>query len=136
VKTYESSTATLRALLAHPSLQRDAVDRTFDALADANADARELDEAVRSGMDVAVGVDVSADDEDEIKAELAALEAEAMADARIKEDKDTQQPMAMAATRRESVSEAVPQRNPEQIGTTRDLADAPERRPEQPVLAE
>ena len=137
MKTYESSTATLRALLAHPSLQRDAVDRTFDALADANADARELDEAVRSGMDVAVGVDVSPDDEDDIKAELAALEAEAKADARIKEDKDTQQPAAMAATHRESVPDAAPQRSPEQIGTG-DLADAdaPERRPEQPVLAE
>jgi charged multivesicular body protein 7 len=135
VKTYESSTATLRALLAHPSLQRDAVDRTFDALADANADARELDEAVRSGMDVALGVGVvSPDDEEDIKAELAALEAEAKADARIKEDKDTQQPVAMAATRRESVSDTAP-RSPEQIGT-RDPADAPERRPERPVPAE
>jgi hypothetical protein len=107
------------------------VERTFDALAGANEDARGLDEAVRSGMDVALGVDVSPDDEDEIKAELAALEAEAKADARIMED--TQQPVAMAATRRESVSDAA-QRSPEQIGTG-DLADAPERRPEQ-VLAE
>ena len=131
MKTYENSTTTLRALLAHPSLQRDAVERTFDALANANADARELDEAVRSGMDIALGADVSLDDEDEIKAELAALEAEAKADARVKED--TQQPVAMAATRRESVSDAA-QRSPELIGT-RDLADAPERRPEQ-VLAE
>ena len=139
MKTYESSSATLRALLAHPSLQRDAVERTFDALADANADAQELDEAVRSGMDVALGVDVSPDDEDEIKAELAALEAEAKADARIKEE-DTQQPVAnMAATRRESVSESdAAQRSPEQIDT-RDLADAPpsERPPaSEQVLAE
>jgi charged multivesicular body protein 7 len=107
------------------------VERTFDALADANADTRELDEAVRSGMDVALGVDVSPDDEDDIKAELAALEAEAKADARIKED--TQQAVAMA-TRRESLSDAA-QRSSEQIGT-RDLADAPERQPEQVVLAE
>jgi charged multivesicular body protein 7 len=128
VKAYETSTATLRALLAHPSLKRDAVERTFDALADANADAQELDEAVRSGMDVALGTDVSPDDEDEIKAELAALEAEAKADARIKEDAQ-QQPMA--ATRRESVSDSdAVQPSPEQIDT-RDLADAPERRPEQ-----
>ena len=138
MKTYESSSVTLRALLAHPSLQRDAVERTFDALADANADAQELDEAVRSGMDVSLGVDVSPDDEDEIKAELAALEAEAKADARIKEE-DTQQPVAnMAATRRESVSESdAAQRSPEQIDT-RDLADAlSERRPaSEQVLAE
>jgi len=134
VKTYESSTATLRALLEHPSVQRDAVERTFDALADANADARELDEAVRSGMDVALGVDASPDDEDEIKAELAALEAEAKAEARIKDD--TQQPVPMmAATRRESVSDAA-QQSLEQISNTQDLADAPEhRRPEQ-ALAE
>ena len=120
MKTYESSTATLRTLLAHPSLQRDAVERTFDALTDANADARELDEAVRTGMDMALGADVSPDDEDEIKAELAALEAEAKAEARIKED--TPQPVAMT-------SDAA-QQSPEQIDT-RDLADAPERRPEQ-----
>jgi len=81
VKTYESSTATLRALLVHPSLQRDAVERTFDALADANADARELDDAVRSGMDLAVGTGAPSEDEDEIKAELAALVAEAEAEA-------------------------------------------------------
>ena len=136
MKTYESSTATLRALLAHPSLQRGAVERTFDALADANADAQELDEAVRTGMDVALGVDVSPYDEDEIKAELAALEAEAKADARIKEDKDTQQPVAMMpATHHESVSDTA-QRSPEQFSSG-DLADAPERQPEQqPVLAE
>jgi len=111
------------------------VERTFDALADANADARELDEAVRSGMDVALGVDVSTDDEDEIKAELAALEAEAKADARIKED--TQQPVSITATRRrESVSDAAQPSPAEQIDT-RDLADSdtPERRPEQ-MLAE
>ena len=122
MKTYESSTATLRALLAHPSLQRGAVERTFDALADANADTRELDEAVRSGLNVALGVDVSPDDEDEIKAELAALEAEAKADARIKED--AQPPVGMATTHRESLSDATQQSPPEQIGT-RDLANAP-----------
>ena len=86
MKAYESSTATLRALLAHPSLQRDAVERTFDALADANADARELDDAVRSGIDLAVGVGASAvEDEDEINAELAALVAEAEAEAAVRE---------------------------------------------------
>ena len=85
VKAYESSAVTLRALLAHPSLQRDAVERTFDALADANADARELDDAVRSGMDLAVGTSAPAEDEDEINAELAALVAEAEAEAAARE---------------------------------------------------
>lgn len=41
MNVYESSTATLRALLVYPSLQRDAVEHTFDALADANDDAQE-----------------------------------------------------------------------------------------------
>jgi hypothetical protein len=60
-------------------------------------------------MDVALGADVSLDDEDEIKAELAALEAEAKADARGKET--TQQPVEVEATRRESISDAA-QRSP------------------------
>jgi charged multivesicular body protein 7 len=85
VKAYENSTATLRTLLAHPSLQRDAVERTFDALADANADARELDDAVRSGMDLAVGASAPQEDEDEINAELAALVAEAEDEAATRE---------------------------------------------------
>ena len=90
VKAYESSTATLRALLAHPSLERDAVERTFDALADANTDARELDDAVRSGMDLAVGASAPPEDEDEINAELAALVAEADAEAAVREKVKTQ----------------------------------------------
>ncbi len=129
MKTYESSTATLRALLAHPSLDRDAVERTFDALADANADARELDEAVRSGIDVGLGMNVSPD-EDEIKAELAALEAEARFDARMKEN--PQQPIQMAATSVECVFDAA--QHSSEHTSPRD-ASVPDRRPEQ-VLAE
>jgi hypothetical protein len=105
------------------------MERTFDALADANADARELDEAVRSGMDVGLGMNVSPD-EDEIKAELAALEAEARADVRMKEN--TQQPVQMGATRVESAFDAA-QHGPEHT-STRDV-NVPDRRPEQ-VLAE
>ncbi|KAI0256988.1 Snf7-domain-containing protein [Lactifluus subvellereus] len=129
VRTYESSTTTLRALLAHPSLQRDAVERTFDALADANADARELDEAVRAGMDVALDVSASPGDENEISAELAALEAEALAEAKAKEK--TPQPVALEVMRSEGILE-VAQLVPEQ--TNAHGATTPDRRPE-PVLA-
>ena len=130
MKVYESSTATLRALLAHPSLQRDAVERTFDALADANADARELDEALRSGMDVTVGVAASPDDEEDIKAELAGLEAEAIAEARAAEK--TQRPVVAPSTpRHDDVYEAA--RQDRERTSIRD-ANASERRPEQ-VLA-
>ena len=50
MNVYESSAATRRTLLAHPSLQRDALERTFNAFADANDDAQELDEAVCSAL--------------------------------------------------------------------------------------
>ncbi|KAH9071169.1 Snf7-domain-containing protein [Lactarius deliciosus] len=113
VKAYESSTATLRALLTHPSLQRDAVERTFDALADANADARELDDAVRSGMDLAVGTGASPEDEDEINAELAALVAEAEADA--------------AALVREKIQRTAPPET-KSVEDTRNAQQAQERR--------
>ncbi|TFK42436.1 Snf7-domain-containing protein [Crucibulum laeve] len=79
MKSYESSAATLRSILAHPSLQRDSIDKTMDALAEANADARDVDDAVRIGGDVAMGVDEVVDD-DELQAELAALIKEAEGD--------------------------------------------------------
>lgn len=72
MKSYESSTATLRAILSHPSLQRESVDKTLEALAEANADARELDNSIRIAGDVALGVDENVD-EDEIEAEWAEL---------------------------------------------------------------
>jgi len=97
------------------------VERTFDALADANADARELDEAVRFGMETAVGAVDSPDYEEDIKAELAALEAEAIAEAQAGEK--TQQPAV--ATLPDDVSETA--RQDRERASTR----ASERRPEQ-----
>ncbi|KAI0032209.1 Snf7-domain-containing protein [Vararia minispora EC-137] len=76
MKSYESSTATLRALLAHPSLQRESVDKTLDAIANANADAREIDDAIRVGGDIAASEAGATVDDDEIAAELASLAAE------------------------------------------------------------
>jgi hypothetical protein len=79
------------------------VKRTFDALADANDDAQELDEAVRSGMNLSVGVAVLLDDEDAIDAELVVLQTRAIAEARA-EDK-TLKPETSEETRHEDVSE-------------------------------
>lgn len=76
MRSYESSTVTLRAILAHPSLERASIDATMDALAEANADAREIDDAVRLGGDIALGVDEGVD-EDQLEAELRALVPEA-----------------------------------------------------------
>lgn len=55
MKSYESSTATLRAILAHPLLQREKIDETMDAMASANADAKEIDDTIRIGTEIAQG---------------------------------------------------------------------------------
>src|SRR6267154_5532192 len=75
MKTYETSTATLKAILSHPSLQRDKIEETMDALAASTADAREIDDAIRIGGDMAA-TDTGIDDT-ELEAELNALVAEA-----------------------------------------------------------
>jgi len=75
IKAYETSTSTLRAVLADPALQRDRVDATMDALADALADQQEIDEAIQSGGQLAVaGSHAGAEvDEDELEKELQGL---------------------------------------------------------------
>ncbi|KAF8350578.1 Snf7-domain-containing protein [Amanita rubescens] len=75
MRMYESSTATLRAILAHPSLKRESIDKTLDALAEANADAKEIDDAVRIGADVAL--DTNEVDDEELETELNKLIEEA-----------------------------------------------------------
>jgi charged multivesicular body protein 7 len=79
MKSYESSTATLKTILSHPSLQRENIDKTMDALAEANADAREIDDAVRIGGDVALGVGENVDEAD-IESEWAELVKQMEAD--------------------------------------------------------
>ncbi|KAF9075127.1 hypothetical protein BDP27DRAFT_1415505 [Rhodocollybia butyracea] len=74
LKSYKASTTTLRSILSHPSLQRDSIDQTMEAMAEANADAREIDDAVRIGGDIAVGV--SDIDDDELEEELKKLTLE------------------------------------------------------------
>ncbi|KAJ7087847.1 Snf7-domain-containing protein [Mycena epipterygia] len=77
MKSYESSTATLRTILAHPSLQRESIEKTMDAMAEANADAKEVDDAIRIGGDVALGIEF---DEAELEEELKTLAQEAEVD--------------------------------------------------------
>ncbi|KAJ7510064.1 Snf7-domain-containing protein [Mycena galericulata] len=77
MKSYQSSTATLRSILSHPSLQRESIEKTMDAMAEANADAKEVDQSIRIGGDVALGIDAAFDDaefEEELK--MLAQEAE------------------------------------------------------------
>ena len=70
VAAYDLSADTLKKLLADPSLQTDAVEKTMNNLADAVADQREMDEAIRAPM----GADADTIDEDEILKELEQLE--------------------------------------------------------------
>ena len=44
MKQYESSTATLREILSDPSLQHDKVEETMDAMAEASAQHKEIDD--------------------------------------------------------------------------------------------
>lgn len=87
MKSYESSTVTLRAILAHPSLQRSSIDKTMEALAEANSDAREVDDAVRLGGDIALGIDDAVDDT-ELEREWMALVKEAEASEKANEAED------------------------------------------------
>ena len=91
MKTYEKSTATLQAILSHPSLRREKIDETMDALAAANANAREVDEAIKIGGDIAAaeaGVVDDTDLEDELNELVKEAEREeAEAVGRTAEDK-------------------------------------------------
>ncbi|KAH7094026.1 hypothetical protein BKA62DRAFT_721422 [Auriculariales sp. MPI-PUGE-AT-0066] len=77
IQAYETSTRTLRTALARPELQRERVDATLENMAEALADQREIDDAIRAGEAVAVGEQV---DDDELASELAALAKEAHAE--------------------------------------------------------
>lgn len=101
MKSYESSTATLRAILTHPSLQREKIDETMDAMASANADAKETDDAIRMGMEMAqadAGID-EAELEDELKALLAESERETAEKARHEEELKVKQRLADSTIR-------------------------------------
>ncbi|KAF8480603.1 hypothetical protein JB92DRAFT_2766282 [Gautieria morchelliformis] len=65
MKAYETSTMTLKTLLAHPSLNRDKIDETMEAMAEAAADHAEIDEAIKLGGEgVAAAAGVAIDEGD------------------------------------------------------------------------
>ena len=68
MKAYETSTATLKDLLADPRLQHDHIDQTMENMADALADHREVEEAIALG-----GVPTDPVEDDELAKELEAL---------------------------------------------------------------
>lgn len=70
MKLYESSTVTLRTILSHPSLQRDKIDETMDALHSATEDAKDVDLTIRLAGEAEQATII---DDDEIERELRAL---------------------------------------------------------------
>lgn len=83
MKQYESSTATLRNILSHSSLQRDKVEETMEAMAEATSEAQEIDDLIRGSMVDSSSVDI---DEDELQEELSALIKEAETKVQKKEE--------------------------------------------------
>src|SRR5882757_4861141 len=81
MKLYESSTVTLRTILSHPSLQRDKIDETMEALHSATEDAKDVDLTIRLASEAEQATTI---DDEEIERELRALvrdvEAEGLAD--------------------------------------------------------
>ena len=78
--------------LPNEHLQRDKIDETMDAMASANADARDIDEAIRTG--VAMAQSEAGIDDGELEEELAALVAEAEDEKKVaaarKEERETE----------------------------------------------
>ena len=89
MKSYESSATTLRTILSHPALQRSKIEETMEALAEANVDAKEIDDAIRVGADVAVGV-VDAVNEEELEDEWKAMVRELESEKEIKKEEQRQ----------------------------------------------
>jgi charged multivesicular body protein 7 len=74
MRAYQTSAATLKSILSHPSLQLSHVDSTMDALAEALADQQEIDVAIQSGGKAAVdAAGVQEADEGMLEKELAEL---------------------------------------------------------------
>ena len=70
MKLYETSTVTLRTILSHPSLQREKIDETIDALHSATEDAKDVDLTIRLTGEAEQATII---DDDEIERELRAL---------------------------------------------------------------
>jgi charged multivesicular body protein 7 len=86
MKLYESSAVTLRTILAHPSLQRDKIDETMDALHSATEDAKDVDLTIRLAGEAEQATII---DDDEIERELRALVQDAEDEKRAAEERAT-----------------------------------------------
>lgn len=126
MKQYESSTATLRTLLAHPSLQRAHIDETMDAMAEATAAHREVDDAIRLGG--ALAATDAGIDEQELEAELAALVQDVKREENERQEVKEKDDAEARGAKLPSVPQAEPERAQESRTalreTTRESTDA------------
>lgn len=126
MKQYESSTATLRTLLAHPSLQRAHIDETMDAMAEATAAHREVDDAIRLGG--ALAASDAGIDEQELEAELAALVQDVKREENERQEVKEKDDAEARGAKLPSVPQAEPERAQESRTalreTTRESTDA------------
>lgn len=96
MKAYETSTMTLKSLLAHPALNRDKINETMEAMAEATADHAEVEAAINlggEGVAVAAGMTI---DEDALQAEL-----QQMVEEKEKEEMEMKEMEALEKARKE-----------------------------------
>jgi len=108
MKLYETSTVTLRTILSHPSLQRDKIDETMDALYSATEDAKDVDLTIRLAGEAEQATII---DDDEIERELRAL---------VKDAEDEK----LAASERAALDDS--KRLEERLGEVKTPTDVPE----------
>ena len=102
MKAYETSTMTLKSLLAHPSLKRDKINETMEAMAEAAADHAEIDEAIKlGGAGVAAAAGMTIDD-DELQEELQQMIDEKEREEAEAKEKEALEEVRKAEERREA----------------------------------
>jgi charged multivesicular body protein 7 len=111
MQAYETSTATLKSVLSHPSLQRDHIETTMDALAESMADQQEIDDAIQSGGQVAVAAGAAAGvesvDEDALQKELEGLVIEREREREVEEREERKVKLLQAAEEKKQERELV-----------------------------
>ncbi|KAF9653780.1 hypothetical protein BDM02DRAFT_3182236 [Thelephora ganbajun] len=115
MKFYESSTITLRTILSHPSLQRDKIDETMEALHSVTEDAKDVDLTIRLAGEAEQANII---DDDEIERELRALVRDVEDEKRVAEEREALEESKRLGERLEEVKVPmdVPEAQPERAG--------------------
>ncbi|KAF9642406.1 hypothetical protein BDM02DRAFT_3264476 [Thelephora ganbajun] len=106
MKLYETSTVTLRTMLSHPSLQRDKIDETMEALDSVTEDTK----------------NIKIIDDDEIEGEFRALVKNVEEEKRVTEEREAPEELKQLKERLEEVKAptGVPEAQPESAGPVKE----------------